>query len=99
MTRIKEVEPNSGEMPNYKSPLNRLVHSLRDAYDNARGKIKKLRQEIKYYQIKTRDLEKSRKNYKEETTCLKLKIDQIEKEKLMVELENQDLKKNRSIIS
>jgi hypothetical protein len=40
MTRAREVEPGSEKMPDYKSPSNRLVHSLRKGYDNLRGKIK-----------------------------------------------------------
>ena len=95
MTRTKEVEPNSGEIPNYKSPANRLVHSLRKGYDNLRGKLKETRERIKYYQIKTRDLENSRTQYKEENNHLKSKIDQIEKEngKLKKELESREVKK------
>ena len=80
MTRTKEVDPDSGEMPDYKSPANRLVHSLRKGYDNVRSKLKDTRNEIKYYQIKTRDLEKSRSAYKEEGKSLKEKINQLEKE-------------------
>jgi chromosome segregation ATPase len=80
MTRVKEVDPESGEMPDYKSPANRLVHSLRKGYDNVRSKLKDTRDKIKHYQIKTRDLKKSRENYKNENRCLKERISQLEKE-------------------
>ena len=60
MTCTKEVVPGSGDMPDYKSPLNRLVHSLRQGYDNLRVKLQDAKNKIKYCQIKTRDLEQSR---------------------------------------
>jgi hypothetical protein len=80
MTRIKEVDSNSGKMPDYKSPANRLVHSLRKGYDNVRGKLQEARDKIKYYQIKTRDLEKSRNCHKEEMIKLKKKNLELEAE-------------------
>ena len=81
MTRTKEVEPGSGKIPDYKSPANRLVHSLRKGYDNLRAKLAESRKRIKYYQIKERDLSKSRDCYKEKTKELQKKIRQLEKEK------------------
>jgi septal ring factor EnvC (AmiA/AmiB activator) len=91
MTRAKEVKPGSGEMPNYKSPDNRLVHCLRNAYDNGRVKIENAMERIKYYQVKTRDLEKSRARYKDSKIELEKKLKQLEKE-------NEDLKKqNKSL--
>ena len=78
MTRVKEVDPNSGDMPDYKSPANRLVHSLRKGYDNLRGKLQETRNKIKFYQIKTRDLEISRNRYKEEILELKKKISNLQ---------------------
>jgi len=102
MTRVKEVDPDSNEMPDYKSPSSRLVHSLRKGYDNLRSKLKKSRDDIKYYQIKTRDLNKSRTTYKDETLSLKKTIDQLEKEnkKLKKLLEGEEIKKKaeKSII-
>jgi chromosome segregation ATPase len=97
MTRTKEVDPDSGDMPDYKSPANRLVHSLRKGYDNVRSKLKDTREQIKYYQIKTRDLEKSRANYKKETLNLKETISHLEKEneKLKKLVEDVEIKKNR----
>lgn len=95
MTRTKEVDPDSGEMPDYKSPASRLVHSLRKGYDNVRSKLKDTREQIKYYQIKTRDLEKSRAHHKNETKDLKEKINQLEKEneKLKKLVEDVEIKK------
>lgn len=96
MTRVKEVDPDSGEMPDYKSPANRLVHSLRKGYDNLRGKLQKTRDNIKYYQIKTRDLEKSRTAYKQEALDLKKTINELEKEnrKLKELVEEAKIKKS-----
>jgi chromosome segregation ATPase len=97
MTRTKEVEPGSGDMPDYKSPPNRLVHSLRQGYDNLRVKLQDARNKIKYYQIKTRDLEQSRDNHKKEAAELKKKILKLEdeKENLKTELEAIEIKKKR----
>jgi predicted nuclease with TOPRIM domain len=98
MTRIKEVDPNSGETPDYKSPLNRIVHSLRKGYDNVRGKLQDAREQIKYYQIKTRDLEKSRAHHKDEAVKLRKKISQLEKEseQLKKHLEISEIKKKKT---
>lgn len=95
MTRTKEVDPDSGEMPDYKSPANRLVHSLRKGYDNVRSKLKDTREQIKYYQIKTRDLEKSRALHKNEAVNLKEKINKLEKEneRLKKLVEDTEIKK------
>jgi chromosome segregation ATPase len=97
MTRTKEVKPGSGEIPDYKSPANRLVHSLRKGYDNLRGKLEEARKSIKYYQIKTRDLEKSRAHYKEEILELKENIKKLEKEndELKNQNENLEVKKKK----
>jgi FtsZ-binding cell division protein ZapB len=91
MTRIKEVIPNSGEIPEYKSPANRIVHSLRKGYDNLRSKLSDARKMIKYYQIRTRDLEKSREAYKKEKLDLKAQISQLV-------VENEQLKKKLKMI-
>jgi len=79
MTRTKEVEPGSGKIPDYKSHSSRLVHSLRQGYDNVRLKLANARNKIKFYQIKTRDLEKSRGKYKKQVMALEEKINQLEK--------------------
>lgn len=71
MTRVKEVEPGSDEIPDYKSNPARLVHSLRKGFNNLREKLKISRQKIKYYQIKVRDLEKSRDDWKNDFQTLK----------------------------
>lgn len=95
MTRIKEVDPDSGEMPDYKSPPSRLVHSLRKGYDNVRSKLSEARDTIKYYQIKARDLEESRGRYKEQTIQLKEEIATLEKEikNLKKQKEEDEIKK------
>ena len=93
MTRTKEVEPGSGEIPDYKSPAGRLVHSLRKGYDNLRAKLAESRKRIKYYQIKERDLSKSRNCYKEKTKELQKKIKKLEKEKKHLEESVESCKK------
>ncbi len=80
ITRAKEVKPESRQMPNYKSPATRLVHSLRKGYDNLRGKLQALRNKIKYYQIRERDLENSRACYKEKVVSLKEQVRQLNEE-------------------
>lgn len=97
MNRTKEVEPGSGDMQDYKSPANRLVHSLRQGYDNLRGKLQDVRNKIKYYQIKTRDLEQSRDRYKKEALELKKKILELrdENESLKNQVEAIEVKKKR----
>lgn len=103
MTRTREVEPGSEETPDYKSPANRLVHSLRKGYDNLRVKLKKSRNQIKYYQIKIRDLEISRSKHKEESKSLEAKFKQLEKENKRLTKHNavmeQTLKKSSNLSS
>ena len=92
MTRVKEVDPGSGDIPEYKSPANRLVHSLRQGYDNLRLKLKEARDTIKYYQIKDRDLDKSRNQWKEKSKEKEAKIEELEKQLKVLEKENTHLK-------
>jgi FtsZ-binding cell division protein ZapB len=89
MTRTKEVDPDSGDIPDYKSPPSRLVHSLRKAYDNLRSKLKDARNNIKYYQIKVRDLEKSRNHHKKEAAKLKKQVHEMN-------IANENLKNSRN---
>ncbi len=80
MTRTKEVDPGSNDVPEYKSTASRLVHSLRKGYNNLRKKIQDARNDIKYYQIKVRDLEKSRSQWKEEAKSIKNEAELLKKE-------------------
>ena len=96
MTRIKEIDPNSGEIPDYKSHSSRIVHSLRKAYDNSRSKIQEYQNQKKYLQIRIRDLEDSRENYKKQVSSLKSKVKELE-----LELKNfrpPELKKKAKIL-
>ena len=97
MTRTREVEPGSGKMPDYKSPSNRLVHSLRQGYDNTRKKLADARKQIKGYQIKTRDLALSRAQHKENAKTISARVEMLEKEnmRLRSELELSSEKKTR----
>lgn len=96
MTRVREVEPGSEEMPDYKSPPGRLVHSLRKGYDNLRVKLFEVRDKVKYYQIKTRDLELSRERHKKESEELEARIKQLEKENTALKKQNQQIEKKRN---
>jgi chromosome segregation ATPase len=100
MTRTKEVDPNSGEMPDYKSPANRIVHSLRKGYDNLRSKLNDARKTIKYYQIKTRDLEKSREAHKKEKLDLNKQMSELlmENEQLKKKLESTKKQKKQNLL-
>jgi FtsZ-binding cell division protein ZapB len=98
MTRIKEVDPNSGDIPNYKSPASRIVHSLRQGYDNVRGKLQEARNRIKYYQIKTRDLEESRNRFKGEAVELKKKILQLESENEKLKRQKEEIEVKKKIL-
>lgn len=98
MSRAREVKPGSGEMPDYKSPPSRLVHSLRGGYDNLRDKLKEVRDEIKYYQIKTRDLEKSREKHKEESKELAAKVKQLEKENAALKKQNTQITEKKKTL-
>lgn len=80
MTRVKEVKPGSDEIPDYKSDPARLVHSLRKGYNNLREKLEISRKRIKYYQIKVRDLEKSRDDWKNEFQTLKASSSYVKNE-------------------
>ena len=98
MTRAREVEPGSGDIPEYKSPLNRLVHSLRNGYDNLRVKLEGLRNNIKFYQIKVRDLENSRDQWKKKAIEHGEKIKLIEKRYEKLETRSQEaLNKTKEI--
>ena len=95
MTRIKEVEPGSEDLPDYKSPAGRLVHSLRKGYNNLRGKLKETKDAIKYYQIKVRDLEKSRSQWKEGSKELESELKRLREENKALQKENEQLKESK----
>lgn len=97
MTRVKEVQPGSDKMPDYKSTSGRLVHSLRKGYDNLRVKLSQTRKKIKYHQIKTRDLEISRNKYKTENKILEERMRELEKENHQLKekaIEKEEKKRN-----
>lgn len=92
MTRIKEVEIGSEDIPNYKSSSSRIVHSLRKAYNNLRSKHKEAKDTIKYYQIKTRDLEKSRSSWKQEAKEKAKELEILKNSYQSMQKENKKLK-------
>lgn len=79
MSRVKEVDPLSSDIPEYKSHPSRIVISQREAYNNLRQKVKELRSRIKYYQIRERDLELSRDKWKTENQNLKIELEELKK--------------------
>lgn len=87
MTRIKEPDPCKSELPEYKSPLPRVLKSLRKGYDNARARIAKKSEQILSLQGKIRDVENSRNKWKE-------RFASTEAELLRLKKENEMLKKN-----
>ncbi len=98
MTRAKETPPGSGQMPDYKSPPSRLVHSLRKGYDNLRVRLEEKSETINDLRCKTRDLEESRKLWREDAKAKAIDLKQSQKaledaKKRVEELEAQ-IKKN-----
>jgi chromosome segregation ATPase len=89
MTRVKEVKPGSEDIPEYKSPPSRIVHSLRKGYNNQRARLKEYQSDIKFYQIKIRDLQKSRDAWKKEAKDSENAFSSVQKEndKLKMEIE------------
>ena len=89
MTRIKEPEPGSTEIPKYKSPPSRIVRSLRKGYDNVRKKVKDKANDLQDLRGKLRDTQKSRDTWKD-----RCKITKNNNAKLREEIER--LKKRAS---
>lgn len=79
MTRIKEPEIGSNQIPDYKSPPERIVRSLRKGYDNIREKVSKKSKKIMALQGKLRDVEKSRENWKERAEAAEKEIASLKK--------------------
>jgi chromosome segregation ATPase len=92
MSRTKEVDPESNDIPNYKSQPSRIVHSLRKGYNNLRAKLKGTRDEIKHYQIKIRDLQKSRDKWKQDTKTNEAEVKKFKREIEILRRENEKLK-------
>ena len=79
MTRIKEPDPTANEIPEYKSPPSRLIKSLRQAYDNARYQRNEKSQKIAALQGKTRDISKSRDEWKARAKRAEAEIQELKK--------------------
>lgn len=91
MTRVKETEPGSGKIPNYKSPSSRINESLRKGYDNLRCRIKKKSDQLDNLRGNKRDIEKSRdkwkaeaKSYAKQVEELQSRLDKLEEEKKLL---------------
>lgn len=94
MTRIKEPDPDSNEVPDYKSPPSRIVRSLRKGYDNQRQKNMQKSDTIQDLREKLRDTQQSRDMWKERTKAAETEIEELKK--TCTELE--DKKKSPEII-
>lgn len=79
MTRINEPDPNSNEVPDYKSPPSRIVRSLRKGYDNQRQKNLQKSETIQDLREKLRDTHQSRDMWKERTKAAELEIQALKK--------------------
>lgn len=66
MTRAKETEPGSEEIPDYKSHPSRIVISQRKAYNNLRLRSKEKTDLVNSLRGNKRDLEQSRDKWKKE---------------------------------
>lgn len=86
MTRIKEPNPESNEIPNYKSPPSRIIKSLRKGYDNARKRIQDKANDIQSLRGKLRDVQNSRDTWKE-------RYKNLENDNEILRKEIEDLKK------
>jgi uncharacterized coiled-coil DUF342 family protein len=95
MTRIKEPEIGSNQIPDYKSPSSRIIRSLRTGYDNLRAKVTEKSSQLDSIRGKLRDVTCSRDEWKKEakTSQEELKKLQLKQRSLEAELEN--LKKKR----
>jgi hypothetical protein len=94
MTRIKEQPTDSDTLPEYKSPLSRIVRSLRKGYDNLRAKLEVKSAHIQDLTGKLRDTDESREAWKirakdAEAKCAEL---QKENEKLQMSQKKKDMK-------
>lgn len=91
MTRIQEPDPDlNNDVPDYKSPLSRIVKSLRQGYDNQRSKNKKKSETIQALREKMRDVQESRDMWKDHIKAKEAEIEELKKQN--EELKN-DLKK------
>ncbi|MBA3721151.1 MAG: hypothetical protein H0W88_01960 [Parachlamydiaceae bacterium] len=91
MTRIKEPEIGSTQMPEYKSPLTRIVRSLRQGYDNCRQKVAEYSDTILDLRGKLRDTQKSRDEWKTRTKETEAELKFLKKKH--AELESKTAKK------
>lgn len=87
MTRIKEPDIGTSQLPNYKSPPSRILRSLRKGYDNVRNKIAIKSEQMQSLQGKLRDTKESREDWKARAKSAEAKV--IELEKTNNELEKQ----------
>ncbi len=95
MTRIKEPEINSDQIPDYKSPPSRIIRSLLAAYDNLRGKVEEKSSEIHAYQGKLRDVTNSREKWKTEAKTAQNELKKVLIKQAALEAEFEKYKKKQ----
>jgi chromosome segregation ATPase len=97
MTRTKEPKIGSTDVPEYKSPLPRIVRSLRKGYDNLRKKVDEHSKTIMELRGKLRDTQKSREDWKIKTQKALSELDSLQKKNAELESHLSKKKSPKSI--
>lgn len=95
MTRTKEPEIGSNQIPDYKSPSSRIIRSLRTAYDNLRGKVAEKSSQLDSARGKLRDVTRSREEWKKEAKCAQAELKKLQSKQVALETELENLKKKQ----
>ena len=82
MSRIKEPPIGTTQVPNYKSPSSRILRSLRQAYDNARGRLADKSNTVMSLKGKLRDTQESRDDWKARANAAEAKLAKYEQENI-----------------
>jgi chromosome segregation ATPase len=93
MTRVKETQIGSDEIPDYKSPPTRIVRSLRKGYNNLRVRISKKSEEKQALRGTIRDVSKSRDQWKTRTKAVEERLKNANSKIKSLELELEEYKK------
>lgn len=95
MTRTKEPEIGSNQIPDYKSPPSRIIRSLRTAYDHLRGKVEEKSTQLDGARGKLRDVTRSRDEWKKEAKDARAELKKLQSKQLVLETELANLKKKK----
>jgi len=93
MTRTKEPEIGSTQIPEYKSPPSRIIRSLRTAYDNLRCKIVEKSTQLDGARGKLRDVTRSRDQWKKEAKDAQVELKKLQSKQIALETELAKFKK------